>query len=386
MRDEVIMRIFTTQVGEYANWVGAHYWSSLEYDPSNRKSDSPLTDALYNESIRGEKIPRMFLVDSATSLGSCLPVETSVEEVEGFRVEKIIQDVADVEQNGEVRYWTDIWELRQLPEHRLILPFSESPTGNSYRFWFEYEKWSQEKIDETQIRKLVEETDCGVDTLKMLIDTGNSQCGLASSFSEYLGACYPKASVLSLMSPLPDYSQANSDVSMASMINLLNYIVTEKRRTEELISSMIVVPPHRNHARLLTSAQGALWLDSTCLSRLEGRFSVEYPYLSVDGSDLLSAKTSCGAFPLMDRERSFFKNAGSPIPAQLSSKIVAGTLEAKACLGMLEKSVEIIGKFTRDFQAAWEPHSDLVERDDLRDAADTLQGMVNSLRDPMDED
>ena len=39
----------------------------------------------------------------------------------------------------------------------------------------------------------------------------------------------------------------------------------------------------------------------------------------------------------------------------------------------------MIKRFTRDFQAAWESHSNVIERDDLIEAADTLQGIVNLL-------
>lgn len=377
------MRIFTTQVGEYANWVGAHYWSASQ-NAEIQLSDAAGDEALYNESLHGERIPRLFLMDSVDSLGPILPSDTSTEHIEGFRVETITQEAGGLTSasNNPPKYWTDVWALGQLPEHRFILPLSQTPSESAYKFWFEYDRFSQEQVDETQMRKLVEETDSSVDQIRMIIDTRTGMSGFSTCFAEYLGSCYPKASNLTLTSPLPDIQHLSHDHSVPSVVNLLNFIVNEKRRTEQLSASLIVVPPYRNQDCLTTSAQEAVWLDSIPFSTVQNHcFKIESPYLNINGHVVFSplAPGEHGTFSHSPRVGKFIKNSLNPLEINSQSEILAGTFEEKASLPFLKGSVVVIKRFTRDFQAAWESHSNVIERDDLIEAADTLQGIVNLL-------
>lgn len=378
------MRIFTAQVGEYSNWVGAHYWSSLARSEGE-------TSEFFNESPHGERLPRAFLLDNVDSLGPAVPQDASAQNIEGFKVEKIVQDFPG-SKNAESRsaqYWTDIWELGQLPENRLVLPPSQTPTDLSYRFWFEYDRMSLEKVDETKIRKLVEETDGSVDQVRTLVDMRNGMAGFAPVFNEYLGSCYPKSSNLNLTSPLPAIEHMNHDHAVPLVVNLLNFIVAEKKRTEELSPSLIVVPPHRNLDIVSTTAQEAVWLDSIPFqfkNRVHS-LNIESPYLSIDARMVFSplAPGEHGTIAHSVRERNYCKNSWNPIPIESTSQIVTGTFESKASLPFLEGSIGVLRRFTSEFQAAWEPHSNIIERDDLLEAIDTLKSIVNSLRDELDE-
>jgi hypothetical protein len=152
------MRTLTVQSGTYSNWVGSHYWSALCHDSHMPESEY---SNYYNESRGGVLTPRLFWIDAADSIGTIHASpepelddtgESPVTSSHETPVHVIHQDDVSEQDNGTARYWTDFFELPQLPPNRLIVPTALKPTESRFKYWFEYESFSADKADETQLR------------------------------------------------------------------------------------------------------------------------------------------------------------------------------------------------------------------------------------------
>ena len=392
-------RTFTVQVGSEANWVGSHYWSALEHhsEMSQREADS-----LYNETSRGEYNPRTFIVDTVESFGPSPVEEAPAEQGEGFSVTRIEMEApvevhpfrkavlmgapAPAVDYSSFNYWTDFWEPPALPVHRLILPQAETPTEHHNRYWFEGKRLSTESLDDTDVRKLIEETDASVDLVRTLATMNNGLSSYAIHLTDYLRTAYPKSTSLALMSSLPDPEHLSHDHAIPYLINLCEFVVS--RNSED--RCLYIVPPHRTEPRIETSAAEAVWLD--CVSRrplgLMDDFRVESPYLSVDGHSLFSPTypSGHGTIDPKSRENPFKKNYANPLPITVKSDVIAGTYAPLSLLPVLEAGVSVLTRFAREFRAVYEPYNDRIEKDDLAETIEGVRAMVNDLRGQIEEE
>ena len=387
------MRSLTLQTGKHANWVGAHYWSALEHKPEWSTEE---TRALYNETVHGVLNPRLFVIDSADSIGPIsieLPAEdTSSTEFPVQRIEPEQHPVHPLRQSvllgqsSDVAFptssfhsWTDFWEPVALPDHKLVVPLSEAPSETSHRFWFEYPELTPELIDETALRRLIEETDESVDLIRSISTISNGLVANALGITDYLSTAYPKSAFLTLTSAVPHLQHFQHDHALPGVVNLANLIFTESIRDR----TTIVVPPHRDLDLLTTSAQEALWLDSLVFKPTQSTV-VEAPYLSVDGAHVFPGTDSgYGSSAPCRRQQPAYKNRASPIAISNSSDIIAGTFASSSLGPVLEATIPLLRRFERDFKAAWEPFD--VEKDDLDAIVDHLESLVSETRPPSEE-
>lgn len=388
------MRLLTVQTGKHANWVGSHYWSALEHKPEWTSRE---TREQYNESVHGSIVPRLFVIDSADSIGPFsveLPPEQPLGEsafelrrvepepvhVHPLRQSVLLGQSTDVAfDSNSFRSWTDFWEPVSLPEHKLVVSLSEAPSETSHRFWFEYADLSPESLDESDLRRLIEETDNSVDIVRAVSSIGNGLVSHGLSVTDYLGSAYPKASFLTLTSPLPSMDHFQHDHAIPSVLNLANLIFTESIRDKTLI----VVPPHRDLDLITASAEEAVWLDSISFKPVASTV-LEAPYLTIDGRTVFPVTDgSYGSHLPQARAQPVYKNRGSPLQLLANSDVITGTMAPKSLLPVLQATVPLLRRFERDFKAAWEPHD--LEKDDLVAIGEHLEGLINDLKPECEE-
>ena len=372
----------TVQVGSHANWVGAHYWSSLE-----RKSNWTAQETAneYNETSAGVLVPRMFCVDTSESIGP-MPVEVPEEEAstqEGFEVVKVERQ-AKRSSVGGIKYWSDFWDLPNLPNHKFILPSSETPTETSNRFWFECQRIaSVESLDETDIRKLIEETDSSIDVIRVLSSLHDGVSAFSLTTAEYLNTAYPKSSLLSLTSSLPSIEHFQHDHAMPCVVNW----VSQSWSLADLDRALIVTPNHRDESKLTCTAEEAFWLNSVSLSRREiSDFKIETPYLSLDGRHIFNPPHLAGHGSWIPQSRSeLFINSANPLSSSVTSQtsVLAGTTAEASLLPYFEQSEKLLKRFLRDCKAVWQPY--LLEQGDWEEMVDFLKIRVADIRGNLEE-
>lgn len=362
-------KTLTVQVGSYSNWVGAHYWSALEH---RKEWDPTSSSALYIETGHGKYIPRTFVVDSSESLGD-MPVEIpseSVSTAEGFEVVKVETSVPTL-QRSTPSYWTDIWEPSELPRHKLIVAQSEAPSESTNMYWFETRS-DIDSLDDSDLRKLIEETDSGMDVVRIL---GSLRDGLSSysiSSAEYLANAYPKSTCLLLTSPHCQHSHA-----MPTVINWLGTVSA----LSDLDRCLLVSPLGKE-----STSEEALWLDSVSPWRSDMEVSglcIESPFMSIDGKILLGGVGPRGTFSHVTRKEPLYLGKYTQVHASPSSMVIGGTIGEQCMLPLYIESQKVLSKFIRDFKAVWQPYD--VEAADWEDIMEVVKNREKRLVDNLDE-
>jgi hypothetical protein len=376
-------RTLTVQVGSHANWVGAHYWSSLE-----RKSQwSPTESGLdYNETAHGRFEPRLFCVDTTDSIGP-MSVELPEEEPstqEGFEVVKVERAPTD-RSSTQIDYWSDFWDLPNLPSHRFILPTSDTPTETRNRFWFECESIaSVECLDETELRKLVEQTDSSMDVIRTLSSLHDGVSAFSKSTADYLMTAYPKSSLLSLTSQLPLLGHFQHDHAVPCVVNWISQLASY----QDFDRALIVTPNHREYSKLERSGEEGFWLNSVSQSRREiSDFRIESPILSIDGKQIFTApilNENIGSWTPQAKTEFYINNA-NPLSGTVNAKssVLAGTVSENSLLPYFENSVGVLKKFLREGKAVWQPFA--LEQADWEEMGDFLKLRIADIRGNLDE-
>lgn len=375
-------RTLSVQVGSYANWVGAHYWSALEHKTD---WDGETATLLYNEQANGAFAPRTFVVDSIESIRP-LAVESTADKIstaEGFELKRIAIDSANIAQGHN---WSDIWELDFLPHNRLLVPASESPSESTNRFWFESRKFTAvDMFDESGLRNLIEETDSAIATLRVLASLHDGLSGYSLNSVEYLQMAYPKASLLVLTSPLPQSADMMREESIPTVLNWMSHVC----QLAETDSCLMVSPERRDIPRLASTGQEALWLDTISPSRAVARdsLSLELPYLSINDHSLFTHDQAARSGSLVNqkREGKVYINNANPICESLNtnSTIVAGTLSELSLLPRMEKATHVMNRFVKDYKPVWEQFD--VEQADLYEMTEVVRTRIGEMRDQLEE-
>ncbi len=370
-------RTITVQVGSHANWVGAHYWSSLEHK-SQWSSEDISQD--YNETASGESAPRLFLVDTSESIGP-LPIEISEESIETAEGFKLVQ----VKRESEPKGWSDIWEAKQFPAHKFLVPLCEAPNDTTNRFWFEMQEMaSTEKLDDTDLRKLVEQTDCAIDVVKLVSSIHDGLSAYSLSGSEYLQSAYPKSSVLNLTSSIPSVDHFQHDHAIPCVVNWITTIWN----LSDIERCLVVTPNHRDSSRLARTGEEAVWLNSVSsrLSEMTSN-SLESPFMSVDGRTVFSPPHASGVGSLnpTPREELFINNA-NPFRENMSADatLLAGTVGPVSLLPCLEQAGCLLRRFVRDFKQVWQPFA--MEQADFEEIEEFVRTRVEDLREKLQEE
>ena len=371
-------RTLTVQTGSHANWVGAHYWSSLEY----KASWSPEEIAFeYNETSAGSFVPRLFVVDTADSIGP-LPIEkpdNTTSTCEGFNIVQVERP-----QLAENHGWSSIWELRSLPNDRQLVPMSEVPSNTTNRFWFEMEDMASiDKLDETNLRKLVEETDASVDVIRSLSSLHDGIAAYSISSTDYLMSAYPKSSIFGLTSSLPSTEHFQHDHCIPSVLNWVALAWSFR----DVDYSLLVTPNNREMSKLESTGQEAFWLGSISplLRSISGN-SIESPFLSIDGRTVFSPPSAGehGLWKASPRNEVYVNNS-NPIAQLLNpgATVMAGTVGPVSLLPCYEQAEAVLRRFGRDFKAVWEPFS--MEQSDLDEMAEFIRQRIRNLQDTLEE-
>jgi len=384
-------RTLTIQSGNYANWVGSHYWSALQHDTDMPESEY---DIHYNESRSGVLKPRLMFIDYTDNLGS-VPVDADEPLTEQI-VERIDQDmtapgihplrqsIIDGQPNvsglinpESFNYWTDFFELPSIPSEHLLLPTGLKPTNSQFKYWFQYDRFSADKIDESPLRLVVEETDLSVHSIRLLSDIDSSISEYSISISEYLKSCYPKSESLIPVSGLP--RECMHDDAIPSLVNLAFFINNETAINEGERNSLFTLFTQRD-SLLTDSALEAVWLDSISIrSTTSNPVMIETPYLSIRGHQHYPLPHgSGGLLNPTKRQYPFHPNIGNPCIRELQPDIVAGTNSQSSTNPILKCMQHAISRFERDFRAVWEPCSDRIEKDDWMDIKETITSILKS--------
>ena len=321
-------------------------------------------------------MPRMFCVDTSESWGP-MPVDLPEEDAstqEGFDVVKVERRPRRTS-TGEILYWSDFWDLANLPNHKFILPFADSPTETSNRFWFECETTaSVESLDESDLRKLIEETDSSIDVIRVLSSLHDGVSAFSITTTEYLTTAYPKSSVLTLTSSLPTMEHFQHDHALPCVVNWVSQLWS----SADIDRALLVTPNHRDESKLTRSGEEAFWLNSVSLSRREIRdFNIENPYLSLDGRPVFNPPHlgSHGSWLPQPRSEYFINNA-NPLSSTVSAhtSVLAGTTAETSLLPYFEQSEKLLRRFLRDFKAVWQPF--MLEQGDWEEMVDFLKHRV----------
>jgi hypothetical protein len=381
------MRTLTVQSGPFSNWTGSHYWSSLEHDATIPQSDYP---EFYNETFHGVFEPRLFLVDCADSLGAInLPEPpeseppTTAPKIEIFDRTLVLplHPIREAVAQGLTRpstpihlpppnFWTDFWELRNLPTHRQILAQSMCPSETRFRFWFDFPEQTADDLDESKLRTLVEATESSIHTVRILTDNDSAFSRFGMSCSDYLRSCYPKSSALCVSCP-----PINSS-SIPQLVNFAKNFHEEKNLNESSRNiEMFVLPASENKPthRLNQTGLAAIWMDSVT-PRFDSDFAIMTPYLKIDNRSMyrpfgLESDLSYSNL----KSRPYHGNIANPIVATPESEIFAGGYSQSTLSPFLESLLSAITLFERDFRAAWEP---AVERDEWTEIKNTISNLL----------
>jgi hypothetical protein len=319
----------------------------------------------YNESRNGVLMPRVFWVDAADAIGSIgLASEEGEEDLGGVTAETtptmshehpiqiIHQDVQPatlhpirkaalsshqtvaITQTAPVQYWTDFFELPQLPSNQYLVSNGLKPTESRFKYWFEYDRFTSDKADESMLRTLVEETDSSVQLVRVISDVDTSISEFSISSSEYLKNCYPKSKLLCPVATDPHH--AIHDHALPSLVNLAYWIHNEQSINEGEREGVFVLFPsssrrtHGDDDRLHASALESIWIDSVsaCGPQQGSQVSgvvLETPYLSIDGKSYYSPLHSAthGSMEPRARIRPIHRNIANPIPTTTKCDIIA---------------------------------------------------------------
>jgi hypothetical protein len=387
------MRTLTVQSGPYSNWIGAHYWSSLEHDsgfPESCYSD------LYNETEHGVFEPRLFLVDCSDNLGQINlpePVEETESVEEALPVHRYDRSVnlslhpirqAVIEGLSRPHmptlipppaFWTDFWELKDLPVHRQVL--TQNLCLSQYRYWFDLSEQTSDMLDDTPLRSLVEATDSSVHVVRIITDVDSSFSQYGLSCSEYLRSCYPKSRGWNLGCPqIPSMDHLKHDHSMPTIINIAKILhaeITLNDSTRSATECFLLPPPSGSPDKLYDTGFASIWLDSQLsgMPQSEG-FSVQSPYLSIDGKTMYSPFHP-GSHSSHSRARPYMKNLANPVEVSVDSEISSGSFEQSSLQPFLGTLQPAIARFQRDFRAAWEA---AVENDEWIEIKDTVANLL----------
>lgn len=278
--------IVTLQFGNYANYIGAHWWniqeSSFSYNPEDAPSEIS-HDVLYREGVNLNRqvtyTPRLLLVDLDGSLkhlpregelyGNSIKRTTegveSIDDVKKIKAElenmstdvevveqphaskhdfqKDLEDpVIDIQEKNydladNVDTWTDYLYARYHPRTVNIVNdykhSTEKQTFDTYACGVQL--WKTEQFEDEfcdKIRQYVEECDF-LQGFQTLFDCFNGYSGLATACMEYLNDEYGKANFA-----LPVYSPRNTpfenaDEPMSDSIRVVNSALAFHKLSEQ---------------------------------------------------------------------------------------------------------------------------------------------------------
>ena len=391
----------------------------MEHDPTLPESSY---DRHYNETFHGLFEPRLFLIDCENNLGPINIISEESENVQkaddttSHRIERydrtnpsiplhpirqaVIQestpssrhDILDFSKNiPKPNFWTDFWELKNLPTFKKFIPttFCESP--NQFRYWFQCPEQSVDELDESHLRSLVEATDSSVHTVRILSDTDSGYSQFGISCSDYLRSCYPKSTAWNLSCPpIPSLLHGLSldENLIAPIINFAKWLHEERNLNDSSRSvAMNLLPSSSMNGfdRIYDSSLSAIWLDSLDASTnrenqilqnvSQSSFSINSAFLGIDGQNMYSAisdvvvvddHSSC------PRSRPYHRNLACQVDVVNSdSSITAGYYHSVGpFLKMVEKG---IARFHRDFKPVWETK---IETDEWTEISDTIKSVL----------
>ncbi|XP_055842836.1 protein misato [Episyrphus balteatus] len=279
--------VITFQFGNYANYIGAHWWniqeSGFKYDISDEPASQIDNDVLFREGQNYKRqttfTPRLLLVDLDGSLKHLseegeLYKETSnipktnpidqlkedlewkdsdieVIESEPLPKHEFQMDLDNPEVNIEekdyklsesVETWTDYLYSRYHPRTiNIIKEYQHSPTNESFDTFSNGRRlWNTDQfLDDfsDNIRQYIEECD-NCQGFQTIFDCHNGYSGLATQCLEYLNDEYSKANLaIPVFNPKSVLFQSADD-AMTDSIRLVNIALTYSQLIEQ--SSMFL--------------------------------------------------------------------------------------------------------------------------------------------------